>query len=171
MPTVYDFKATRIEGTEQSLADFRDQVLLVVNTASQSSYTPQYTGLQKLYKTYRKQGFSVLGFPCDQFGHEEPGDENEIANFCSTIYHVTFPMFAKVDVNGTRALPLYNWLKREQGGLLGGRIKWNFTKFLIARDGSVIARYAPVATPEKLADKIAAALAAPVPNDQRTDQP
>ncbi len=143
MTTVYDFSARRIEGNEQSLADFRDQVLLVVNTASQCSQTPQYTGLQKLYKTYRRQGFSVLGFPCDQFGHQEPGDENEIANFCSTIYHVTFPMFAKIDVNGSKTLPLYNWLKREQGGLLGGRIKWNFTKFLIGRDGGVIARYAP----------------------------
>jgi glutathione peroxidase len=169
MPTVYDFSATRIEGTEQSLADFRDQVLLVVNTASQSSYTPQYTGLQKLHKAYRKQGFSVLGFPCDQFGHEEPGDENEIANFCSTVYHVTFPMFAKIDVNGSNALPLYNWLKREQGGLLGGRIKWNFTKFLIARDGSVIARYAPVHTPERMTDKILAALHAPVGSNEPND--
>jgi glutathione peroxidase len=169
MPTVYDFSATRIEGTEQSLADFHDQVLLVVNTASQSSYTPQYAGLQKLYKTHRKQGFSVLGFPCDQFGHEEPGDENEIANFCSTIYHVTFPMFAKIDVNGSNALPLYNWLKREQGGLLGGRIKWNFTKFLIARDGSVIARYAPVHTPERMTDKILAALHAPVGSNEPND--
>ena len=164
MTTVYDFSATRIEGNEQSLADFRDQVLLVVNTASQSSQTPQYAGLQKLYKTYRKQGFSVLGFPSDQFGHQEPGDENEIANYVSTIYHVTFPMFSKIDVNGSKALPLFNWLKREQGGLLGGRIKWSFTKFLVARDGGVIARYAPSATPEKLADKIEAALAVPAPS-------
>ncbi|MEU0095373.1 glutathione peroxidase [Kribbella sp. NPDC006257] len=168
MTTVYDFSATRIEGNEQSLADFRDQVLLVVNTASQSSQTPQYSGLQKLYKTYRKQGFSVLGFPCDQFGHQEPGDENEIANYVSTIYHVTFPMFAKIDVNGSKTLPLYNWLKREQGGLLGGRIKWSFTKFLVARDGSVIARYAPAHTPEKLADKIEAALAVPAPSHRES---
>ncbi|WP_328992571.1 glutathione peroxidase [Kribbella sp. NBC_01245] len=166
MPTVYDFSATRIEGTEQSLDEFRDQVILIVNTASQCTYTPQYTGLQKLYKTYRKQGFTVLGFPCDQFAHEEPGDENEIANFCSTIYHVTFPMFAKIEVNGSRTHPLYNWLKREQGGLLGGRIKWNFTKFLIGRDGKVIGRYAPANTPEKLTDKITAALAIqPAPRD------
>jgi glutathione peroxidase len=164
MTTVYDFSATRIEGNEQSLSDFRDQVLLVVNTASQSSQTPQYTGLQKLYKSYRRQGFSVLGFPCDQFGHQEPGDENEIANFVSTIYHVTFPMFAKIDVNGSKTPELYNWLKREQGGLLGGRIKWSFTKFLIGRDGAVIARYAPTATPEKLTDKIEAALAVPAPS-------
>ena len=106
MTTVYDFSARRIEGNEQSLADFRDQVLLVVNTASQCAQTPQYTGLQKLYRTYRRQGFAVLGFPCDQFGHQEPGDENEIANFCSTIYHVTFPMFAKIDVNGIVRDPL-----------------------------------------------------------------
>lgn len=164
MTTVYDFSARRIEGNEQSLADFRDQVLLVVNTASQCGQTPQYTGLQKLYKQYRRQGFSVLGFPCDQFGHQEPGDENEIANFCSTIYHVTFPMFAKIDVNGSKTLPLYNWLKREAGGLLGGRIKWNFTKFLVGRDGEVIARYAPTHTPEKLVDKIEAALAMPAPS-------
>jgi glutathione peroxidase len=169
MPTVYDFSATTIEGTEQSLADFRDQVALVVNTASQCAYTPQYTALQKLYKTYRKQGFTVLGFPCDQFGHQEPGDEKEIANFCSTIYHVTFPMFAKIDVNGSRAHPLFNWLKREQGGLLGGRIKWNFTKFLIARDGSVIGRYAPTHAPEKLTDKIVAALAVPAPSPNETN--
>jgi len=170
MPTVYDFSATRIEGTEQSLADFRDQVVLIVNTASQCSYTPQYTGLQKLYKTYRKQGFSVLGFPCDQIGHQEPGNENEIANFCSTIYHVTFPMFAKVDVNGSKAPPLFNWLKREQGGLLGGRIKWNFTKFLVARDGSVIGRYAPTHTPEKLTAKIVTALAVPVRSNDANER-
>ena len=171
MPTVYDFSATRIEGHEQSLADFRDQVILVVNTASQCSYTPQYTGLQKMYKTYRRQGFTVLGFPCDQFGHQEPGEENEISNFCKTIYHVSFPMFAKVDVNGSKAHPLFNWLKREQGGLLGGRIKWNFTKFLIGRDGAVLARYAPAHGPDKLVDKVEAALAAPVPSDdRRTDR-
>jgi glutathione peroxidase len=169
MTTVYDFSATRIEGNEQSLADFRDQVLLVVNTASQCSQTPQYTGLQKLHKSYRKQGFSVLGFPCDQFGHQEPGDENEIANFCSTIYHVTFPMFAKIDVNGSKTLPLFNWLKREQGGLLGGRIKWNFTKFLVGRDGAVIGRYAPTHTPEKLVDRVEAALAVPAPSRRETN--
>jgi glutathione peroxidase len=111
----------------------------------------------------------VLGFPCDQFGHQEPGDENEIANYVSTIYHVTFPMFAKIDVNGSHTLPLFNWLKREQGGLLGGRIKWSFTKFLIGRDGRVIARYAPVHTPEKLADKVEAALAVPAPSARETN--
>ena len=159
MTTVYDFSARRIEGNEQSLADFRDQVLLVVNTASQCAQTPQYAGLQKLYKVYRRQGFSVLGFPCDQFGHQEPGDENEIANYCSTIYHVTFPMFAKIDVNGSKTLPLYNWLKREQGGLLGGRIKWNFTKFLVDADGQVVKRYASTDTPEKIGKETRARLA------------
>jgi glutathione peroxidase len=159
MTTVYDFSARRIEGNEQSLADFRDQVLLVVNTASQCAQTPQYTGLQKLYRTYRRQGFSVLGFPCDQFGHQEPGDENEIANFCSTIYHVTFPMFAKIDVNGSGTIPLYNWLKREAGGLLGGRIKWNFTKFLVGRDGEVVKRYAPQTAPGEIAGDIEKLLA------------
>jgi glutathione peroxidase len=169
MPTVYDFSATRIEGTEQSLDEFRDQVILIVNTASQCGYTPQYTGLQKLYKSYRKQGFTVLGFPCDQFGHQEPGDENEIANFCSTIYHVTFPMFAKVDVNGSRAHPLFSWLKGEAAGVLGNRIKWSFTKFLVGRDGAVLGRYGPKQTPEKLTGRIEAALAIPArskdPND------
>jgi glutathione peroxidase len=165
MAFVFDFTATRIDGQEQSLSDYRGQVLLIVNTASQCGYTPQYTGLQKLYKTYRSQGFTVLGFPSDQFGHQEPGDEEEIANFCSTIYHVTFPMFAKVDVNGSKAHPLFNWLKGEAKGMLGGRIKWNFTKFLVGRDGVVIDRYAPNHTPEKLVPKIEQALAQPVPAD------
>jgi glutathione peroxidase len=170
MPTVYDFTATRIDGGEQSLEDFRDQVILVVNTASQCGYTPQYAGLQRLYKKYRKQGFTVLGFPCDQFGHQEPGDENEIANFCSTIYHVTFPMFAKVDVNGSRAHPLFAWLKSQAPGILGGRIKWNFTKFLIGRDGQVIGRFAPNQAPEKLAGRIEAALAVTVEADEAPEQ-
>jgi glutathione peroxidase len=158
MSTVYDFTATTIDGAEKSLAEFRGQVLLVVNTASQCGYTPQYSGLERLYRTYSDQGFSVLGFPCDQFGHQEPGDEKEIANFCSTIYHVTFPMFAKIHVNGRRAHPLYTWLQRERTGVLGERIKWNFTKFLIGRDGKVLGRYAPKHTPEKLADKVEQAL-------------
>jgi glutathione peroxidase len=154
MPTVYDFKATRIEGTEQSLADFRDQVLLVVNTASQSSYTPQYAGLQKLYKAYRKQGFSVLGFPCDQFGHQEPGDEADIATFCERNFGVTFPLFAKIDVNGDDAHPLYEWLRSEQSGLIGNKIRWNFTKFLIDTEGKVVKRYGSTTTPDKIADDI-----------------
>ena len=158
MTTVYDFSATRIEGNEQSLADFRDQVLLVVNTASQCSQTPQYSGLQKLYKTYRKQGFSVLGFPCDQFGHQEPGSEAEIGAFCEKNFGVTFPMFSKVDVNGDSAHPLYAWLRSQKSGLLGSKIKWNFTKFLVGKDGQVIDRFAPTTAPEKLTKDIERAL-------------
>src|SRR3954451_22640449 len=136
MTTVYDFSARRIEGNEQSVTDFRDRPLLVVNTASQCAQTPQYTGLQKLYRSSRRQGFEVLGFPCDQFGHQEPGDENEIRNFCSLTYEVSFPMFSKIEVNGEQAHPLYRWMKAEKKGLLGTEgIKWNFTKFLIDRNG------------------------------------
>jgi glutathione peroxidase len=130
-----------------------------VNTASECGFTPQYEGLQKLQEKYADQGFAVLGFPCDQFGHQEPGDEEEIASFCSTSYGVTFPMFAKVEVNGEGAHPLFQWLKDEQGGLLGGAIKWNFTKFLVGRDGAVINRYAPTTKPEKLTGDIEKALA------------
>ena len=159
MTTVYDFSARRIEGNEQSLADFRDQVLLVVNTASQCAQTPQYTGLQKLYRTYRRQGFAVLGFPCDQFGHQEPGDEEEIKNFCSLSYDVTFPMYSKIEVNGANAHPLYKWMKTEKSGLLGlDGIKWNFTKFLVDRKGNVVKRYAPTDTPEKIEKDLAAVL-------------
>jgi glutathione peroxidase len=159
MTTVYDFSATRIEGNEQSLADFRDQVLLVVNTASQCAQTPQYSGLQKLYRSYRRQGFSVLGFPCDQFGNQEPGDDAEIAGFCERSFGVTFPLFSKVEVNGDGAHPLYEWLRSEKGGLLGSTIKWNFTKFLVGRDGEVIGRYSPTTKPEKIAGDIEKALA------------
>ena len=169
MSTAYDFSANDIDGKPRALSDYAGKVLLVVNVASKCGFTPQYTGLEQLWNTYRDRGLVVLGFPCDQFGHQEPGDENEIANFCSTIYHVTFPMFAKIDVNGSRTIPLYNWLKREQGGLLGGRIKWNFTKFLVGRDGQVIARYAPTNSPEKLVDKIEAALAVPAPSRETND--
>jgi len=159
MTTVYDFSATRIEGNEQSLADFRDQVLLVVNTASQCSQTPQYSGLQKLYKTYRKQGFSVLGFPCDQFGHQEPGDEAEIKNFCSLNYDVTFPLFAKIEVNGGNTHPLYQWLKNAKPGVLGTEaIKWNFTKFLIDGNGAVVRRYGSADKPESIETDVAALL-------------
>ena len=164
-----DIPLTTIDGQAAALGDFAGQTLLIVNVASQCGFTPQYAGLEALHRRFRARGFAVLGFPCDQFGHQEPGDENEIANFCSTIYHVTFPMFAKIDVNGSKTLPLYNWLKREQGGLLGGRVKWNFTKFLIGRDGGVIARYAPTHSPEKLADKIEAALAVPAPSRESND--
>ena len=144
MATAYDFSARDIQGHEQSLADYRGKVLLVVNVASKCGFTPQYAGLEKLWRQYRDRGLVVLGFPCDQFGHQEPGDEAEIRNFCSLAYEVDFPMFAKVDVNGGGAHPLWKWLKEEKGGLLGiGAIKWNFTKFLVGRDGKVLKRYAP----------------------------
>ena len=158
MTTVHDFSATTITGEERKLADYSDKVLLIVNVASKCGFTPQYEGLEKLYRAHQDEGLIVLGFPCDQFGHQEPGDEKEIADFCSTTYDVTFPMFAKVDVNGSGAHPLYKWLKDEQGGLLGGAIKWNFTKFLIGRDGTVIDRFAPTTTPESLESKVVDAL-------------
>ena len=159
MQTAYDFSAVDIDGHDQALADYRGKVLLVVNVASKCGFTPQYAGLQKLWETYRDRGLVILGFPCDQFGHQEPGDEAEIRNFCSLTYDVDFPMFAKVDVNGGKAHPLWAWLKDQKSGLLGiGAIKWNFSKFLVGRDGRVIARYAPTDKPESLAKDIEAAL-------------
>ena len=158
--TLADFTATTIEGKDQDLGTYVGDVVLVVNTASKCGFTPQYEGLQTLYDTYAARGFTVLGFPCDQFGHQEPGTEDEIAAFCETSFGVTFPMFAKIDVNGSDAHPLYQWLKDEQSGLLGGRIKWNFTKFLIGRDGTVLDRYAPQTAPADLAGDIEKALAA-----------
>ncbi len=159
MTTAYDFTARDIDGNDKPLADFQGDALLVVNVASKCGFTPQYTGLEALQKRFHAQGFNVLGFPCDQFGHQEPGDEAEIRNFCSLTYDVSFPMFSKVDVNGAGAHPLYQWLKKEKSGLLGiGAIKWNFTKFLVGRDGKVLRRYAPTDKPEALADDIAAAL-------------
>ncbi len=159
MTTAYDFTARDIDGNDKPLADFKGDALLVVNVASKCGFTPQYTGLEALQKRFHAQGFNVLGFPCDQFGHQEPGDEAEIRNFCSLTYDVSFPMFSKVDVNGAGAHPLYQWLKKEKSGLLGiGAIKWNFTKFLVGRDGKVLRRYAPTDKPEALADDIATAL-------------
>lgn len=159
MTTISDFSATTITGDDQSLADYAGKVLLVVNTASKCGFTPQYAGLQKLYDDFGSDDFAVLGFPCDQFAHQEPGDEAEIAEFCDTNYQVTFPMFAKIDVNGSDAHPLYAWLRSQKSGLLANRIKWNFTKFLVGRDGTVIRRYGPATKPEKLADDIRAAIA------------
>lgn len=159
MPTIDDFKATTITGEEQSLSDYSGDVLLVVNTASQCGFTPQFSGLQTLNDQFAEQGFSVLGFPCDQFGGQEPGDEEQIATFCERNYGVTFPMFAKIDVNGPDSHPLFVWLREQKSGLLGGRIKWNFTKFLIGRDGEVIARYGSTTTPAKIAKDIEKALA------------
>jgi glutathione peroxidase len=154
-----DFEAVAIDGTPVPLSAHAGKVVLVVNVASQCGFTPQYAGLQQLWRDYRERGFAVLGFPCDQFGHQEPGDEAEIAQFCSLNYEVDFPMFAKVEVNGANAHPLWKWLKREKGGLLGiDAIKWNFTKFLVGRDGRVLKRYAPTERPESLRRDIEAAL-------------
>jgi glutathione peroxidase len=158
MTTFHDFKATSIDGDEIDLASYDGSVVLVVNTASKCGFTPQYGSLQRVHDSYADQGFAVLGFPCDQFGHQEPGDETEIQAFCEQNYGVTFPMFSKVDVNGTDAHPLFDWLKSEQSGKLGGAIKWNFTKFLVGRDGQVVARYGSTTKPGKIRPDIEAAL-------------
>jgi glutathione peroxidase len=151
MTTAYDFSARDIDGNEQSLDAWRGKTMLVVNVASKCGFTPQYKGLEELWRSHRDEGLVVLGFPCDQFGHQEPGNEAEIRNFCSTSYDVTFPLFAKIEVNGDNAHPLYKWMKKEQKGLLGtDAIKWNFTKFLIDAEGNVVKRYAPNDTPEKI---------------------
>jgi glutathione peroxidase len=154
----YDFSAKLGTGADKPMADYRGQALLVVNVASKCGFTPQYKGLQALQAEYGPRGFSVLAFPCDQFGHQEPGSDAEIAAFCDTNYGVTFPLFAKIAVNGPDAHPLYAWLKTQKGGLLGDGIKWNFTKFLLDRAGEVRGRYAPTAKPESLAKDIAALL-------------
>jgi glutathione peroxidase len=149
--SVYDYSAKTLDGQDASLADYRGQVLLIVNTASKCGFTPQYEGLETLYRDYKHKGFTVLAFPCNQFGAQEPGNAEEIANFCSLTYDVTFPVLAKIDVNGPSAHPLYAYLKHEQKGLLGTEaIKWNFTKFLIGRDGEVVERFAPTTKPEDL---------------------
>jgi glutathione peroxidase len=148
---VHGFTVTTIDGRRRSLADYRGQVLLIVNVASRCGFTPQYAGLEALYRRFKGRGFAVLGFPCDQFGHQEPGDEAEIRQFCSLNYDVTFPLFAKIEVNGPGADPLWAHLKRAKTGLLGSTaIKWNFTKFLVGRDGEVLRRYAPADTPEQI---------------------
>ena len=160
MTTAFDFDAPTLEGKAQALSEWRGKVLLVVNVASKCGFTPQYDGLEALWRDYGPRGLVVLGFPCDQFGHQEPGDAAQIRAFCSLNHDVTFPMFAKVAVNGDGAHPLWRWLKQEKPGLLGiGAVKWNFTKFLVGRDGQVRARYAPNDTPESLRREIEAALA------------
>ena len=157
--TLYDFTMRDLQGRDVPLADFRGQVLLIVNTASKCGFTPQYEGLEALYRDYRDRGFTVLGFPCNQFGEQEPGDAAEIASFCKLTYDVSFPMFAKIDVNGPAASPLYDWLKSAAPGVLGSEaIKWNFTKFLVDRAGKVVDRFAPVTKPEDLRQQIAALL-------------
>jgi len=156
--SVYDFSARLGTGEERSLAEYRGKVLLVVNVASKCGFTPQYTGLQALYEQFGPRGLEVLAFPCDQFGHQEPGSDAEIAAFCDTTYRVTFPIFSKIEVNGAKTHPLYAWLKQQKGGLLASGIKWNFTKFLLGRDGEVRARFAPTAKPESLAKDVEALL-------------
>ena len=161
MSTIYDFEAQRIDGQPATLADYRGKVLLIVNTASQCGFTPQFAGLEALHKQYAEQGLVVLGFPSNQFGSQDPGSNEEIGAFCTKNYGVSFPMMAKIDVNGANAVPLYRWLTKEKPGLLGSTaIKWNFTKFLVGRDGQVLKRYAPLDTPASLAKDIEAALAA-----------
>jgi glutathione peroxidase len=161
MPDIYDFEAQRIGGAAVPLAQFRGQPLLIVNTASACGFTPQFGGLEELHRTYGDRGLVVLGFPCNQFGSQDPGSNEEIAQFCQANYGVSFPMMQKVEVNGGNAHPLYRWLTSEAPGLLGSKaIKWNFTKFLVGRDGRVIRRYAPQDAPAKLARDIEAALAA-----------
>ncbi len=157
--TVYDHSARSLDGTERLLSEYRGQVLLIVNVASRCGFTPQYTGLEALYRKYRERGFAVLGFPCNQFGSQEPGTEADIQSFCATTYDVSFPLFAKVEVNGADAHPLYRYLKGERPGILGTEaIKWNFTKFLVDRNGSVVKRYAPTDKPEDLDAAVAALL-------------
>ena len=159
--SLFDIPVTSIDGAATTLAPWQGQVLLVVNVASQCGLTPQYAGLESLYRTHKDQGFAVLGFPCDQFGNQEPGSEADIQQFCSLNYDVSFPMFAKIEVNGAGTHPLYQQLKAAKPGILGTEgIKWNFTKFLVGRDGRVLARYAPTDTPESLTADIAAALSA-----------
>jgi glutathione peroxidase len=162
MTAVYEFSAMDIDGRERRLDEFAGQVLLIVNVASKCGFTPQYAGLEALWRKHRDAGFAILGFPCDQFGHQEPGDEAAIKSFCSLTYDVSFPLFAKIEVNGAGAHPLYRWLKSERPGVLGTEaIKWNFTKFLVDRSGNVVKRFAPSDTPEKIDKHLEEVLAAP----------
>jgi glutathione peroxidase len=161
MASIYDFEAQQIGGQTVPLSQFRGKPLLIVNTASACGFTPQFGGLEELHKAYGARGLVVLGFPCNQFGSQDPGSNEEIAGFCQVNYGVTFPMMAKIDVNGAQAHPLYRWLTAEAPGLLGSKaIKWNFTKFLVGKDGQVLRRYAPQDAPAKLAKDVEAALAA-----------
>ena len=160
MTKLADFSATTLAGEERSLADFDGSVTLVVNTASKCGFTPQYAGLQQLFDSYGEQGFSVLGFPSNEFAGQEPGESGDIEEFCQVNYGVSFPMFEKIKVNGKNAHPLYQWLKTEKGGILGDAIKWNFTKFLVGRDGQVVKRYGSNVEPADISADIEAALAA-----------
>ena len=160
MSTIYDFTAECMDGTSQAFADYKGKVLLIVNTASKCGFTPQFEGLEALYQQYKEQGLVVIGFPCNQFGAQDPGTNEEIGAFCQKNYGVSFPMMAKIDVNGKDAHPIFDWLKDQKGGLLIDGIKWNFTKFLIGTDGKVIDRYAPTTKPDALKADIEQALAA-----------
>ena len=156
MAAIHDFTVRDIDGNERRLDEWRGKVMLIVNVASKCGFTPQYAGLEQLWRTWRERGLVVLGFPCDQFGHQEPGDEAAIREFCDTSFGVTFPLFAKIEVNGEHAHPLYRWLKHEGKGILGSEaIKWNFTKFLVDANGDVVKRYAPTDTPEKIGKELA----------------
>jgi glutathione peroxidase len=153
--TVHDYSARTIDGEDRKLSDYKGKVMVIVNTASKCGFTPQYQGLENVFRAFRDRGLVILGFPCDQFGHQEPGDENEIKQFCSLNYDVSFPMFSKVDVNGDHAHPLFEHLKNEAPGLLGSRgIKWNFTKFLVDKSGKVVKRYGSMDKPESIVKDI-----------------
>lgn len=159
MTNLYQFEADLLEGETKSLADYQGKVLLIVNTASKCGFTPQFAGLEKIYEKYKEQGFEVLGFPCNQFGGQDPGSNQEIGSFCQRNYGVSFPMFAKIDVKGPEAHAIFRYLTREAKGILGSEnIKWNFTKFLVSRDGKVLNRYAPTTKPESLEEDIEKAL-------------
>ena len=160
MATIYDLEANSLDGTRLTLDQFKGKTLLIVNTASKCGFTPQYQALETVYRKFRDRGFEILGFPCNQFGKQEPGDAQEIASFCSTRYDVSFPMFEKIEVNGAGAHPLYRLLKAAAPGVLGSEaIKWNFTKFLVGRDGNIVKRYAPATKPDRIEADIEAALA------------
>lgn len=147
---IYDFNVRNAKGEEVPMTEYQGKILLIVNTATGCGFTPQYEGLQKLYDKYRDRGLEILDFPCNQFGHQAPGTEKEIQEFCTLKYNTTFPLFAKIDVNGKEAEPLFSFLKNQKGGIFGNDIKWNFTKFLVSRDGTIVERYAPMTTPEKI---------------------
>ncbi|MBQ6467455.1 MAG: glutathione peroxidase [Clostridia bacterium] len=153
--SIYDFTVKDMQGNDVSLSQYEGKVLLIVNTATGCGFTPQYDGLQDLYEKYQDKGFEILDFPCNQFANQAPGSDEEIASFCTGRFGITFPQFSKIDVNGENEAPLYTWLKAQKGGVLGSRIKWNFTKFLVDRNGNVIERFAPTVTPEKLDGEVA----------------
>lgn len=152
--SIYEFKVKEVDGAEKSLNDYKGKVMLIVNTATGCGFTPQYEGMEELYKKYKENGFEILDFPCNQFGHQAPGTDEEISNFCQLNYQTTFETFAKIDVNGENEAPLYTFLKKNQGGLLGSKIKWNFTKFLVDRNGQVVKRFAPNTEPRELEKEI-----------------